>query len=171
MKSGRRYVRKDFVAVALAVCFMCCGCGNGQEEALADTVIGGDAETGGGSEDTAEESVNGTEGGGSTEDASVSGSEAEGAEDKDAETIENGVSGNALASGGEEGGAAAAEGAEGAETPRREPVKVKGIYVSGPVAGIARMDELIELVDQKELNAVVIDIKNDEGKVTYDMQS
>ena len=45
MKSGRRYVRKDFVAVALAVCFMCCGCGNGQEEALADTVIGGDAET------------------------------------------------------------------------------------------------------------------------------
>ena len=171
MKSGRRYVRKDFVAVALAVCFMCCGCGNGQEEALADTVIGGDAETGGGSEDTAEESVNGTEAGGSTEDASVSGSEAEGAEDKDAETIENGVSGNALASGGEEGGAAAAEGAEGAETPRREPVKVKGIYVSGPVAGIARMDELIELVDQTELNAVVIDIKNDEGKVTYDMQS
>ena len=95
MKSGRRYVRKDFVAVALAVCFMCCGCGNGQEEALADTVIGGDAETGGGSEDTAEESVNGTEAGGSTEDATVSGSKAEGAEDKDAETIENGVSGNA----------------------------------------------------------------------------
>ena len=43
--------------------------------------------------------------------------------------------------------------------------------MSGPVAGIARMDELIELVDQTELNAVVIDIKNDEGKVTYDMQS
>ena len=54
---------------------------------------------------------------------------------------------------------------------RREPVKVKGIYVSGPVAGAARMDELIELVDQTELNAIVIDIKNDEGKVTYDMQS
>ena len=47
MKSGRRYVRKDFVAAALAVCFMCCGCGNGQEEALADSVIGGDAEAGG----------------------------------------------------------------------------------------------------------------------------
>lgn len=168
MKSGRRYVRKDFVAVALAVCFMCCGCGNGQEEALADAVIGGDAEAGGGSEDTAEESVNGTEAGGSTDDASASGSEDEGAEDKGAESEGDGVSGNALASGGEEGGAAAAE---GAETPRREPVKVKGIYVSGPVAGIARMDELIELVDQTELNAVVIDIKNDEGKVTYDMQS
>ncbi len=165
MKSGRRYVRKDFVAVALAVCFMCCGCGNGQEEALADAVIGGDAAAGGGSEDTAEESVNGTEAGDSTEDAS--GSEDEGAEDKGAES----VSGNVLASGGEEGGTAAAEGEEGTETARREPVKVKGIYVSGPVAGIARMDELIELVDQTELNAVVIDIKNDEGKVTYDMQS
>ena len=57
------------------------------------------------------------------------------------------------------------------DTPRREPVKVKGIYVSGPVAGIARMDELIKLVDQTELNAIVIDIKNDEGKVTYKMQS
>ena len=167
MKSGRRHVRKDFVAVALAVCFMCCGCGNGQEEALADAVIGGDAEAGDGLEDAVGENVNGTEAGGSTEDTSVSGSEAEGAEDKGAES----VSGNALASGGEEGGAAAAEGAEGTETARREPVKVKGIYVSGPVAGIARMDELIELVDQTELNAVVIDIKNDEGKVTYDMQS
>ena len=57
------------------------------------------------------------------------------------------------------------------EMPRRESVKVKGIYVSGPVAGIARMDDLIELVDQTELNAMVIDIKNDEGKVTYKMQS
>lgn len=57
------------------------------------------------------------------------------------------------------------------EDMRREPVKVKGIYVSGPVAGIAKMDDLIELVDQTELNAMVIDIKNDEGKVTYQMQS
>lgn len=54
---------------------------------------------------------------------------------------------------------------------RPEPVKVKGIYVSGPVAGIAKMDDLIDLVDQTELNAMVIDVKNDEGKVTYRMQS
>ncbi len=52
-----------------------------------------------------------------------------------------------------------------------EPVKVKGIYVSGPVAGIERMDELIELVENTELNTIVIDIKNDEGYVTYKMQS
>lgn len=55
--------------------------------------------------------------------------------------------------------------------PRPDPVKVKGIYVSGPAAGIAKMDELIDLVDQTELNAMVIDVKNDEGKVTYKMQS
>lgn len=54
---------------------------------------------------------------------------------------------------------------------RPQPVKVKGIYVSGPVAGIDKMDELIDLVDSTELNAMVIDVKNDEGKVTYKMQS
>ncbi len=55
------------------------------------------------------------------------------------------------------------------EQGHREPVKVKGIYVSGPIAGNARMDELIELVDTTELNAMVIDIKNDDGRVTYKM--
>ena len=60
---------------------------------------------------------------------------------------------------------------EAESIPRPEPVKVKGIYVSGPVAGIAKMDELIDLVDRTELNAMVIDVKNDEGKVTYKMQS
>lgn len=54
---------------------------------------------------------------------------------------------------------------------KRDPVKVKGIYVSGPIAGTAKMDELIALVDETELNAMVIDIKNDEGRVTYKMQT
>lgn len=53
----------------------------------------------------------------------------------------------------------------------KEAVKVKGIYVTGPVAGTERMDELIALVEKTELNTMVIDIKNDEGKVTYKMQS
>lgn len=57
------------------------------------------------------------------------------------------------------------------EDARPDPVKVKGIYVSGPMAGNAKMDELIDLVDRTELNAMVIDVKNDEGKVTYKMQS
>lgn len=54
---------------------------------------------------------------------------------------------------------------------KTEPVKVKGIYVSGPVAGIDRMNDLIQLVDETELNALVIDVKNDEGRVTYKMES
>lgn len=57
------------------------------------------------------------------------------------------------------------------QSARREPVKIKGIYVSGPVAGIGKMNKLIDLVDRTELNAMVIDVKNDEGKVTYKMQS
>lgn len=52
----------------------------------------------------------------------------------------------------------------------KEPVKVKGIYVTGPIAGTEKMDELIALVEETELNAMVIDIKNDEGAVTYKMQ-
>lgn len=58
-----------------------------------------------------------------------------------------------------------------AAVPRPNPVKVKGIYVSGPVAGTQKMDDLIQLVEETELNAMVIDIKNDEGRVTYRMQS
>lgn len=55
--------------------------------------------------------------------------------------------------------------------PDPDPVKVKGIYITGPVAGSEKMDELITLVEETELNAMVIDVKNDEGVVTYKMQS
>ena len=54
---------------------------------------------------------------------------------------------------------------------RPERVKVKGIYVSGPIAGNSRMDELIELVDTTELNAMVIDVKNDDGRITYQLDA
>lgn len=48
-------------------------------------------------------------------------------------------------------------------------VKVKGIYVSGPMAGTAGMDNLISLVDRTELNALVIDVKNDDGYLTCEL--
>lgn len=51
------------------------------------------------------------------------------------------------------------------------PVKVKGIYVTGPAAGSSKIDTLIQLVEETELNAMVIDVKNDEGKITYRMDS
>lgn len=55
------------------------------------------------------------------------------------------------------------------EREKEERPKVRGIYVTGPMAGTANMDELIDLVDRTELNAMVIDIKNDEGYVVCDM--
>ncbi|MDO5416679.1 MAG: putative glycoside hydrolase [Lachnospiraceae bacterium] len=54
----------------------------------------------------------------------------------------------------------------------RTPVKVKGIYVSAYVAGTeAMMDEIIRQIDETELNAVVIDVKDDNGRITFDMDS
>ncbi|MCG8500947.1 MAG: putative glycoside hydrolase [Firmicutes bacterium] len=50
----------------------------------------------------------------------------------------------------------------------QEPVKVKGIHVSGWVAGTkGKFNKLLKLVNETELNAMVIDVKEDAGKVTY----
>ena len=76
---------------------------------------------------------------------------------------------NEGATDGQDGTDAGAENASG--IPEREAVKVKGIYVSGPIAGHSKMEDLIALVDETELNSMVIDIKNDEGKITYKMQT
>lgn len=48
----------------------------------------------------------------------------------------------------------------------KENIKVKAVYVTGPVAGL-RLDKLIELVEKTELNSLVIDIKEG-GKVNYE---
>lgn len=45
--------------------------------------------------------------------------------------------------------------------------KVKGIYVTAYSAGGSRLDSLIDLVDNTELNSMVIDIKDDAGYITY----
>lgn len=56
------------------------------------------------------------------------------------------------------------------ETVEKEVTKVKGIYVTGPIAGTTKqMNKLIDLVDTTELNTMVIDIKNDSGEITYKM--
>lgn len=59
------------------------------------------------------------------------------------------------------------------ETPARQHQqqlqKVKGIYVTGPMAGSQYIDDLIALIDETELNTMVIDIKNDDGRITYRM--
>ncbi len=48
-------------------------------------------------------------------------------------------------------------------------LRVKGIYVTGPMAGSGGFQDLLTLVDETELNAMVIDVKNDEGQITYSM--
>jgi hypothetical protein len=48
------------------------------------------------------------------------------------------------------------------------PEKIKGIYISGWTAGSnKKFSRLLDLIDETELNAVVIDIKDAEGLVTY----
>lgn len=51
--------------------------------------------------------------------------------------------------------------------PQADAPKVKGVYVTAYSAGGSRMDQLINLIDDTELNAMVIDIKDDEGYITY----
>lgn len=60
---------------------------------------------------------------------------------------------------------------ESAIIPVKERPAVKGIYVTGPVAGSERMNDLITLVDTTELNTMVIDVKNDDGEITWKMDS
>ncbi|TCT22415.1 hypothetical protein EDD68_10961 [Melghiribacillus thermohalophilus] len=47
------------------------------------------------------------------------------------------------------------------------PDAVRGIYVTGPTAGTQRFEELIQLVNETDLNAMVIDIKEDHGNLTF----
>nr|WP_225435379.1 putative glycoside hydrolase [Bacillus aerolatus] len=47
------------------------------------------------------------------------------------------------------------------------PDAVRGIYVTGHSAGGARFEKLMKLMADTELNAMVIDIKDDGGKLTY----
>lgn len=48
---------------------------------------------------------------------------------------------------------------------------VKGIYVSGYSAGGERMADLTALLDETELNAMVIDVKEDHGNMMMDLNS
>ncbi len=53
--------------------------------------------------------------------------------------------------------------------PNKTPVKVKGVYVSAKVAGSGTMQKIIDGVDATEVNAVVIDILDDKGRIEYAM--
>ncbi len=50
------------------------------------------------------------------------------------------------------------------------PDAVRGIYVSGNSAGSTHFQSLLDLVDTTDLNAMVIDIKDDHGNVTFNVE-
>jgi len=51
----------------------------------------------------------------------------------------------------------------------RKTIPVKGIYMTGNTLGYkSRFYDLIDLIDRTELNAVVIDVKDDYGTLTYE---
>lgn len=49
------------------------------------------------------------------------------------------------------------------------PDAVRGIYVTGHSAGGNRFDELVKLIDTTDLNAMVVDVKDDWGNITYEL--
>ncbi|MCD8370741.1 MAG: putative glycoside hydrolase [Clostridiales bacterium] len=56
--------------------------------------------------------------------------------------------------------------------PIRTPVQVKGIYISAYVAGTTELlDNVIAGMDRTEANALVIDLKDDYGRVVCEMDS
>ena len=62
--------------------------------------------------------------------------------------------------------------AEGDETSLPSTDQIHGIYVSAYVAGTKNMmEEMITHIDGSNINAIVIDVKNDEGNIVFDMKS
>ncbi len=54
------------------------------------------------------------------------------------------------------------------EQEENPPVQAKGIYMTGNMAGLERrFHELLDMIDATELNAVVMDVKNDHGLMSY----
>ncbi len=53
---------------------------------------------------------------------------------------------------------------EKTENPR---VKARALYLTGHTISHSRYTEILKLIEETELNAVVIDIKDDHGKMTY----
>ena len=53
----------------------------------------------------------------------------------------------------------------------KERKKVRGIYITDNTAGSDRMEEILSGMKGTELNALVIDIKNDQGRISYRMNN
>src|SRR5699024_1798077 len=49
-----------------------------------------------------------------------------------------------------------------------KPDTVRGLDVTGHSAGGEKFDSLLDLIDDSELNSMVVDIKDDNGNITYE---
>ncbi|MEY8355090.1 putative glycoside hydrolase [Lachnospiraceae bacterium 54-53] len=58
---------------------------------------------------------------------------------------------------------------ETSAVPEKKPVKVKGIYISGYMAGSEGFQAILDKIRGTEINTVVIDVKNDDGRITFVM--
>ena len=58
------------------------------------------------------------------------------------------------------------------KTPTKTPTRVKGIYLTANTAGTQEtMEQIIRGIDTTEINAVVIDILGDSGRISYQMDN
>ncbi|NIK67437.1 putative glycoside hydrolase [Paenibacillus sp. BK720] len=55
--------------------------------------------------------------------------------------------------------------------PQPEAPTVKGVYVTAYSAGGSRLNSLLKLMDDTDLNSMVIDVKDDNGYITYPTQT
>lgn len=56
--------------------------------------------------------------------------------------------------------------------PGREAEKVRGIYISGPMAGSSGLfQDILDNLDETEINTVIIDLKNDDGRITCSLDT
>ncbi len=51
----------------------------------------------------------------------------------------------------------------------RKPVTVKGIYVPAGTANSDKLEKLLDMTSSTEINAMVIDVKDDHGKISFQM--
>ncbi|MFD0698590.1 putative glycoside hydrolase [Paenibacillus sp. GCM10027628] len=54
------------------------------------------------------------------------------------------------------------------QDPQKDAPKIKGIYATAHSAGGSRLNTLVKLLDDTELNSLVIDVKDDWGYITWE---
>jgi hypothetical protein len=82
-----------------------------------------------------------------------------------------GTAGDSTEGSGDENVSGQDQTADGADTNEKAPVKVKALYLTGwTVGSTKKVEHYVELANTTEINAYVVDIKDDYGYVGYESQ-